>query len=120
MAKRVLYAEDEYSNRKIIEFQLQNLGISCDLASDGTEAIEMIRRNRYDLIILDRHMPGAGGDVVATIAREVQPQTRLMAITSDDDDLESLRRAGFCDVFIKPLRGKMHLQRILSHLGVDG
>ena len=54
MTKKVLYAEDEFTNRKLLEIKLKNFGISTDLAQDGLKAIELFKENTYDLVILDQ------------------------------------------------------------------
>jgi len=113
---RVLYAEDEFTNRKLMEIQLRNSGISCDLAVDGIEALTLFKNGRYDLVILDQYMPGMNGDEVARAIREISPSTPLIAITSDDEEIENLRKAGFSEIFIKPLRGKNHIEKIRFYL----
>lgn len=114
--KKVLYAEDEFTNRKLMEIQLNGSGISCDFAVDGTEALSLFKSRRYDLVILDQFMPGMNGDAVARVIREISPGTPLIAITSDDDEIGNLKAAGFQEIFIKPLRGKNHIETIKRYL----
>ena len=114
--KRVLYAEDEFTNRKLLEIKLKNYGIACDLAQDGRRAIELFNRNEYDLIILDQYMPEMNGDQVAMRIRESHPDIPLIAITSDDGEIERLNAAGFNEVFIKPLRGQHYIDSIKNYL----
>lgn len=115
-AKKVLYAEDEFTNRKLIEIRLKGIGLKCDLAQDGVTALEMSRRDAYDLIILDQYMPGMNGDAVAREIRKNDKDVPLIAITSDDGEIEKLKSAGFNEIFIKPLRGTSYLQVIQSYL----
>jgi CheY-like chemotaxis protein len=112
----VLYAEDEFTNRKLVEIHLQKSGIKCDLASDGLQALEKVREHQYDLIILDQYMPGLNGDELAERIRELYPQIPLIAITSDDAEIDNLKDAGFLEVFIKPLRGKDYIEVIKQYL----
>lgn len=116
MKKRVLYAEDEFTNRKIIEIRLRSEGIDCDLAEDGREALELFRRNHYDLVILDNYMPNLNGEEVARAIRLENSSIPIIAITSDDEESSSLRSAGFDEILIKPLHGPAYMQRILKHL----
>lgn len=113
---QVLYAEDEFTNRKLLEIQLGKSGISCDLASDGTSAFQKFQENHYQVIILDQYMPGMNGDVLARRIRETNAEIPLIAITSDDAEIENLTRAGFCEVFIKPLRNKEYIEVIRKYL----
>jgi two-component system response regulator ResD len=113
---QVLYAEDEFTNRKLLEIQLGKSGISCDLASDGTSAYQKFQENQYQVIILDQYMPGMNGDVLARLIRETKPDIPLIAITSDDAETENLKKAGFSEVFIKPLRNKEYIEVIRKYL----
>ncbi len=112
----ILYAEDEFTNRRLIEIHLGKANIHCDLAADGTEAWEMISKNDYRLIILDQYMPGMNGDELARKIRETKPDIPLIAITSDDTEVSMLKAAGFSEVFIKPLRGKEYIDTIIRYL----
>lgn len=112
----ILYAEDEFTNRRLIEIHLQRENIKCDLASDGTEAWEMFSNNAYRLIILDQYMPGMNGDELAKKIRSIDPAIPLIAITSDDAEIANLRSSGFSEVFIKPLRGREYIDTILKYL----
>lgn len=114
--KKVLYAEDEYTNRKLLEIKLRNRGVQCDLAEDGTRALEMFKSGEYGVIVLDQYMPGMNGDKVATEIRKIDPEIPLIAITSDDGEMERLRSAGFNRIFIKPVRGEDYIGTILSYL----
>ncbi len=114
--KRVLYAEDEFTNRKLLEIKLKNHGISCDLAQDGLKAMELFQKNEYDLVILDQYMPGLNGDQVARKIKEQRPDLPLIAITSDDGEIQRLNEAGFNEVFIKPLRGQHYIDSIKNYL----
>lgn len=113
---RILYAEDEITNRKLLQIQLQRLGITCDTAVDGLEAVELFRKNHYAVVILDQYMPGLNGNQVARLIRDINPDQVLIAITSDDSELATLREAGFNEIFIKPLRGRDYLETIKDYL----
>ena len=63
--KRILYADDETTSRKVLAFQLKKRGFQCDLAVDGPEALKKFRYGPYDMVILDRYMPGMDGEEVA-------------------------------------------------------
>ena len=114
--KKVLYAEDEYANRKLIELLLNKRGVQCDLAEDGWAAFEMFNQNEYALVLLDQFMPGLLGSEVAQKIREKGSTVPLIAITSDDGQIPILEEAGFDKVFIKPLRGVDYMKTIMSYL----
>ena len=114
--KKVLYAEDEYTNRKFIELLLNRRGVQCDLAEDGRAAFDMFKQNEYALVLLDQLMPGMLGSEVALKIREAGSTVPLIAITSDDSQIPLLEESGFNKVFIKPLRGVDYLKTIMSYL----
>ncbi len=113
--RRALYAEDEYTNRRLLEIKLRLVGVDCDLAADGLAAIELFRKNTYDVVILDQYMPGLNGVEVAVEIRKVNASIPLIAITSDAAEAERFARAGFNEVLVKPLRGQDYIGRILSY-----
>ena len=65
MGRTLLYAEDEFTNRKIVEMVCRRMNINCILAEDGLQALELFRQKTPDLVILDQYMPGYNGDIVA-------------------------------------------------------
>jgi DNA-binding response OmpR family regulator len=119
MGKRVLYAEDELTNRKLLEIKLKAVGIECDLAFDGQSALELFKTNSYKVVILDQYMPGMNGDALAREIRRVDKDTTLIAITSDDREISTLREAGFDEIFIKPLRGTGYIKTIARYVEND-
>lgn len=103
-AKKILYAEDEFTNRKIMEIQCQKAGVDCILVEDGRMALKRIQEEEFSVIILDQYMPGLNGDAVARSIRETNKDIPLIAITSDDSKAALLLDCGFNKVYIKPLR----------------
>ncbi len=113
---QVLYAEDEFTNRKLIEIQLSKSGISCDVASDGLQAYQKLEENSYEVVILDQYMPGLNGDQLARKILAKYPDLPLIAITSDDGEIDKLRSAGFREIFIKPLRTTAYIDILRQYL----
>ena len=112
----ILYAEDEFTNRKFLEIQVTKSGMTCDCAVDGIQALEKLHANQYSVVILDQYMPGLNGDDLAREIRKFAPELPLLAITSDDTEVTHLKDAGFREVFIKPLRGTDYLETIRSYI----
>jgi CheY-like chemotaxis protein len=112
---KVLYAEDEYTNRKLLEILLQREGIDCDLAADGVSALDMFQHNTYAVVILDHYMPGLNGAEVAREIRAIDGSVPLIALTSDDSQVPVLEKAGFDRIFLKPLRGNDYIGAIASY-----
>jgi len=59
--KKVLVADDEFSIRKLYERELRKEGYEVVFATNGQEAIQMVRNGRPDLIVMDIRMPGMDG-----------------------------------------------------------
>ena len=116
MSQKVLYAEDEEPNRRLMELQLRKCGIACDTAVDGVEALAMFRSNEYAVIILDQYMPGLNGSEVAERIRLIDTHIPLIAITSDDSQVPILDAAGFDRVFLKPLHRQDYINTIIHYL----
>ena len=114
--KRVLYAEDELSNRRLLQLKLGKVGIDCEITKDGLDAIKLSKKNKYDLIILDHYMPGMDGIEAASKIREFNPDIPLIAITSDDALKGVLLEAGFDEIIIKPFHGKEIIEIIEAYL----
>ena len=62
---RVLVAEDNATNRKIVAQILEDGGFDVALATTGTQAVDVLRNSEFDVVILDKHMPGMSGMEVA-------------------------------------------------------
>lgn len=103
---RVLYAEDDLSNRKIMEYKLSKINIDCKTVQNGAEAIEMFKQKKFNLVILDRLMPNKN-DGIETLhkIKEIDENIPSMCLTSDDWDIKDLEEAGFNSIFIKPIIG---------------
>jgi signal transduction histidine kinase/CheY-like chemotaxis protein len=106
---RVLVAEDNRVNQRVIIRLLEKLGCTVDLAQDGTEAVEMALATPYDLALMDYHMPEMNGaDATLAIRAAMRPGTHLpiIALTASVMDWEQARciEAGMDDFLAKPVR----------------
>ena len=114
--KTILYAEDEFTNRKIMEIQCGKFGVICELEENGRTALERCRRDHFDLVVLDQYMPGLNGDEVALELKKLYPDLPLVAITSDDSCVSRLKATGFDSVYVKPLRARDYKDLLENYL----
>lgn len=114
--KSILYAEDEFTNRKIMEIQCRKFGVECTLEENGRKALERCSREDFDLVILDQYMPGLNGDEIARKLRLMKPNLPLVAITSDDSCVPRLKATGFDSVYVKPLRADDYRELLETYL----
>ena len=107
----VLVAEDNETNRKVIQRQLHLLGVAAEIVVDGKQALEHWRRGHYAMVLTDLHMPFMDGyELAAAIRAEERdrdlPRTPIVVLTANavrDEELRCL--AAGMDVYLtKPVR----------------
>ncbi|HWF35114.1 MAG TPA: response regulator transcription factor [Solirubrobacteraceae bacterium] len=103
---RVLIAEDERRLADAIARGLRREGMAVDVAPDGSEALSKARIVRYDVVVLDRDLPGVHGDVVCKTVRGERPETGILMLTAAGalDDLVEGLSLGADDYLPKPFR----------------
>ena len=101
---RILLADDEETFRSSVAVLLRREGYTCDVASSGLDAAEMLSRAQYDLIITDLRMPGNMDlELLRTVASsgEVLPVIVVTAFPSVPTAIEAVRCA-VVDYLVKP------------------
>jgi CheY-like chemotaxis protein len=120
---RVLVAEDNMVNQKVVLMLLKKLGVNADSVTDGVQAIAAVEENRYDLVLMDVEMPGMDGLAATRDIRSRLPLDRQPAIfgltghaTTEYRDI--CLGAGMDGYLTKPLEpGK--LQDLIGELSVQ-
>ncbi|EDY84080.1 PAS fold family [Verrucomicrobiia bacterium DG1235] len=105
---KVLVAEDMPINQRVTLLQLSKMGIKADLAENGTEVLEAVKKQRYDVIFMDCQMPIMDG-LEATRHLRLNPQndnTYIVALTANamQGDRERCLKIGMNDYVSKPTR----------------
>lgn len=102
----VLVVEDNKINQVITKKMLAKKEITCDIANNGNEAIEAASNNKYDLILMDIHMPGISGEEATIQIRKFDKKIPIIALTaiSMDDSLDNFYSAGCNAVVTKPFK----------------
>ena len=115
--KTILVVDDEKDIREIIEIYLINEGYNIVLASDGIEALEKLKKEKIDLIILDIMMPKLDGIRTCIKIREDKkmPIIMLSAKSEDSDKILGLN-IGADDYIIKPFNPLELVARVKSQL----
>jgi DNA-binding response OmpR family regulator len=91
VARHVLVVDDDRALRLAITALLQAAGYRTDQAGDGPEALEKLRQQPVDLMLLDIGLPGMSGLDVLAQARETQSPPRVVMMTADDTPEALLR-----------------------------
>lgn len=106
--RRILAADDSAINREVVEEALVKLGADPMLASDGDDAVEMAKKNAFDLIIMDCSMPGMDGFDATRAIRQFEREagrkrTPVIALTAHIADMGGeWREAGMDYYLTKP------------------
>ncbi|HJV18946.1 MAG TPA: response regulator [Sediminibacterium sp.] len=80
--KRILIAEDDFVNQKLITHSLNTTGAVFDIAGNGLEAIELLKSGQYDLILMDINMPEMDGfEATQLIRKEISSSIPIIAMT---------------------------------------
>ena len=114
---RILVAEDNPINRKVIELLLKRMGYQADMAVDGKEAVEMASARSYDAILMDLHMPRMGGiEATREIVERVRPKPRVVAVTADatPQARQDCERVGMAAYLTKPVDSELLMHELKS------
>ena len=103
-AKRILWVDDEIHLLKPHLLFLQARGYHVDAISNGDDALELLRENSYDLVLLDEQMPGRRGLEVLEIMRRHDPHQRVVMVTKSEEDRTMTEAIGrrVDDYLVKP------------------
>ena len=108
---RILLVEDSRMNREVaLHILKRKLGYAADTATDGNEAIQALKREKYDLVLMDCQMPGMDGYEATCTIRDpgsdvLDHDIRIIAITANamKGDREKCLEAGMNDYITKPV-----------------
>jgi two-component system, sensor histidine kinase and response regulator len=120
---RILVAEDNVVNQKVILAMLVHGGHQIDIANNGVEAVEAVRGADYDLILMDVHMPELDGLQATRQIRALSGQkseTPIIAVTADamPGDREKLMQAGMDDYVTKPIDQSKLMHVVTRYSGI--
>jgi CheY-like chemotaxis protein len=105
---RLLLVEDNTTNQKLALLVLQRLGYRADIAANGLEALDTLRHQPYDVVLMDVQMPEMDGlEATRRIRKELvaETQPRIIAMTANamQGDRELCLAAGMDDYISKPI-----------------
>ncbi|MFZ4775216.1 MAG: PAS domain S-box protein [Terrimicrobiaceae bacterium] len=105
----ILVAEDNQVNQRVVGMMLKRLGYTAEYAENGLEVIKLVKKKRFDLILMDIQMPEMNGlEATAKICEMFQGRARpqIVALTANalDGDRESCLLAGMEDYLTKPVK----------------
>lgn len=123
---RILVVEDSPDNQLLIKAYLKATPYKVDIAENGRIACDMVTVGRYDLVLMDVHMPVMDGYTTTATIREWErkqgiPPIPIIAVTAYayPEDKRRIKDVGCNGVLAKPIKRAALLEAILSHTGVD-
>ncbi len=123
LQRRVLIVEDHPTNQALMGWRMQQLGLPHVLAENGEQALALLARTPFDLVITDCRMPVMDGYAMTRRIREQErdhgrPRLPILALTASalDDDLQRCREAGMDDLLGKPVPLALLRQALLRWL----
>ena len=116
--KQILVVEDNKINQMITRKILEKNKVVCDVADNGTIAIDKVKNNNYDLILMDIHMPGISGIEATIEIRKFDDSIPIIALTAVtlDDNLDEFYLNGFNDIIPKPYKTEEFFHKINKYL----
>jgi CheY-like chemotaxis protein len=117
---KVLVVEDTPMNQQLAQWTLEKLGCHVEIAESGEIAVQRIRAESFDLILMDLQMPGMDGLTATHEIRRIEvtealKMTPIVAMTAHvlDEDRALAKKAGMQDFLIKPVSAD-EFKRVLT------
>jgi CheY-like chemotaxis protein len=116
---RILIAEDNAVNRRVLSLMLEKLGYACDAVENGREAVEAVCNRTYDLVLMDIQMPvldgiGATVEIRKRVAAVARPTIIALTANATKQDQMACFEAGMDGFISKPVQAADLLQVLTS------
>lgn len=121
MMNRILAVDDDQDTRFTLQAIGEVAGFDVVTAENAGQALDILQKSVFDLIMVDYHMPAMNGLTLVKHIRERQPHCPILVLTVDES-LELARRfldAGATDFAIKPIRAADLISRVKLHLELN-
>ena len=82
--KQVLIAVNDEDARNLLTLVLEKSGYSVNAAPDGLQALEEMKKRRFDVVVTDHHMPKMNGFDLVLLGRLVWPDTPMILLSGDE------------------------------------
>jgi DNA-binding response OmpR family regulator len=117
-SRRALIVEDEASIREIVRFHLSLAGFETEEVADGRAALDRVRTDRFDLVVLDVMLPGVDGVTLCRAMRSGGPNQRsgVLMLTARDTEPDKVLglESGADDYLTKPFGVREFMARVTS------
>lgn len=114
---KILIVEDERAIADVEKAYMEREGYSAIIAPDGLKALELFRKEQFDLVLLDLMLPGMhGGDVCREIRKSSGVPILMVTARSGEEDVIEGLDAGADDYIVKPFSPRVLMARIRANL----
>ncbi len=116
---KILVVEDIPLNQLLMKTLLDDFGFKSEIAVNGKIAVEKVKNNKYDIILMDLQMPEMNGfDATKFIRNELKSQIPIIALTADVTtmDLAKCKLVGMNDYLAKPVDEQLLYNKIVGLL----
>lgn len=114
----ILLVEDNFLNRMVAQNSLQYYNCKVTEAVNGVEAIELLKKNKFDVILMDIQMPEMGGiEATEIIRNRLHLSTPIIALTANafKTEIDRCKKAGMDDYVTKPFEEEVLIETIAKH-----
>jgi len=110
--QRILVVDDDREFQRSLIKIFQKAGYQVNVASDSVQALAVLDRRQYDLIVLDLKMPGKSGLEVLREIKTKRPDSKVIVVTAfgDSTSHSEAMAIGACDYLNKPVKRKEILE----------
>ncbi|MDB4299188.1 ATP-binding protein, partial [Flavobacteriaceae bacterium] len=121
VGKNVLVVEDNKINQMITKKILEKNKMICQVADNGTDAVQLVKENDFDVVLMDIHMPGISGIEATQKIRGFNKALPIIALTAVtiDENLDEFFRVGFNEIIPKPFKPEEFFEKIHDTLKLN-
>lgn len=118
---KILVVEDNKINQMITKKILNKMNLNCELVDNGEAAVDLVKNNHYDVVLMDIHMPGISGIEATTMIRTFDKELTIFALTAVtiEDKMHEFDEAGFTDIISKPFKQEDFEKKLFGALILD-
>ncbi len=118
MTQKILVVEDDAPLQELLKDLLSEAGFSVEIASDGVEALALMKKSPASLVVLDLGLPKISGEMVCTEIKKKYPESPIIILTARGDTSDVIRglNLGADDYLAKPFDGNELIARINARL----
>jgi DNA-binding NtrC family response regulator len=116
---KILTVDDEVEICRIIDLYLSKKGYAVTIANSAEQALKLLDKETFDLLVIDKRMPGIGGKGLLIQLKEKQIKTPVIILTGSRqlrETTEEIEMTGYNDFLFKPIDLAVLLERVQKRI----